>query len=435
MMDHGIVVIGGGFTGLAAAYELALRGKRPRLIEADSVLGGLAADDPIGGTRLERFYHHWFTSDTDALDLVRELGLGTRLISRPSNTGMYVGNRFWKLSSPLDLLRFSPLPLLDRIRLGWMTLHVRRITDWSRLEDVTAAEWLRGMSGPRAYAVVWEPLLRAKFGSYAERVSAVWMWNKLVLRGGSRDRRGREELHYLAGGFGALAEAMRTRIEELGGSCRCGMPATGLRIDGERLSGVETPDGILPCSAAIATVAPPLLAELVRPHDPIHADRMAGIPYLANICLTLELERSLSGTYWLNVNDPGFPFVAVIEHTNFAAPDAYGGSRIVYLSRYLDAAEPAWSEPDALIVAEACRHLGRMFPAFSPVWIRSARVHRARWAQPVVLPGHSRRLAALHGGPIGLHAVSMAHVYPEDRGTNYAIRNGRMAARIVLGGM
>jgi protoporphyrinogen oxidase len=126
-MSAQTVIIGGGFTGLSAAYELALRGGRPCLLEASPEFGGLASDEAVGGTRLERFYHHWFTSDSDALDLVRELGLESRLVAKPSKTGMYLGNRFWKLSSPLDLLFFSPLPLLDRLRLGWMTLRVRQI--------------------------------------------------------------------------------------------------------------------------------------------------------------------------------------------------------------------------------------------------------------------------------------------------------------------
>ena len=48
-----------------------------------------------------------------------------------------------------------------------------------------------------------------------------------------------------------------------------------------------------------------------------YVERLRRIRFLANVCIVLELDRSLSDTYWLNVNDPGFPFVGVIEHTNF----------------------------------------------------------------------------------------------------------------------
>ena len=60
---HDIVIIGAGFTGLAAAYELVRRGLKPTLIEAAPEAGGLAGTFSVCGGRLERFYHHWFTSD------------------------------------------------------------------------------------------------------------------------------------------------------------------------------------------------------------------------------------------------------------------------------------------------------------------------------------------------------------------------------------
>lgn len=98
---------------------------------------------------------------------------------------MRYANNFFKLSAPLDLLRFSPLPFLDRIRLGLPALRARRVKDWRVLENRTAANWIREVDGERVYRVIWEPLLRGKFGNVAQEVSAVWFWNKLKLRGGS----------------------------------------------------------------------------------------------------------------------------------------------------------------------------------------------------------------------------------------------------------
>ncbi len=59
--------------------------------------------------------------------------------------------------------------------------------------------------------------------------------------------------------------------------------------------------------------------------------------------MVLELRHSLSDTYWLNVNDPSFPYVGIIEHTNFESPESYGGSHIVYLSKYLPASDPLYT--------------------------------------------------------------------------------------------
>jgi len=190
-------IIGGGFCGLAAAYELGRRGMRATVLEQDTEVGGLAGSFDVGGERLEKFYHHWFTNDRHVMELIEDLGAADQVLLRPTRTGVYYANRFHKLSTPLDLLRFSALPFADRIRLGLLTLRARRVRDWRALEQRSASEWLRELGGERVYRVVWEPLLRGKFGDVADEVSAVWIWNKLKLRGGSRGKGGAEQLAYL----------------------------------------------------------------------------------------------------------------------------------------------------------------------------------------------------------------------------------------------
>ena len=157
--------------------------------------GGLAGSFPAGGARIEKFYHHWFTNDVHVMNLIAELGRSDQVLTRPTRTGTYYAHDFFKLSTYLNLLlRFSPLPFFDRLRLGLLALRARRVKDWYALKDRTAADWLREMGGERVYRVVWEPLLRGKFGDLAEEVAAVWFWNKLKLQGGSRGRSGRERL-------------------------------------------------------------------------------------------------------------------------------------------------------------------------------------------------------------------------------------------------
>jgi protoporphyrinogen oxidase len=428
-----VVVVGGGFCGLAAAYELSVAGRQVTVLECDAGVGGLAGSFEVGGERLERFYHHWFTSDRHIMQLIAELGAADHIVRRPSTTSTFVGNRFYRLASPLDLLRFTPLPFRDRLRLGLMTLRVRHIADWQDLEHRTAAEWLGTLGGERSYRTLWEPLLRAKFGEAAEEVAAVWMWNKLKLRGSSRDRSGREQLAYYRGGFAALADHLAAAIVERGGRVETSRPATGLAVAGGGLVGVRTTTGTIPAVAAILTPALPIIADLLEPHVPAsEVRRMRSIRYLANVCTVLELDRSLSDTYWLNVNDPGFPFVAVIEHTNFEPASTYAGRHVVYLSRYLPVSDPVWHLEEDDIVADALKHLGRMFPAFEPRWILDSHVWRARYAQPIVDRGYRCRLPGADTAIAGVHLATMAQIYPEDRGTNYAVREGRRRARQLL---
>ena len=132
-----MAVVGGGFTGLAAAYELTRRGVGATVLEADRSLGGLAGSFDVDGTRLEKFYHHWFTSDRHVMELVREVGEETDVVYRSTRTGMYYANSFYRLSSPLDVLKFAPLRLTDRIRLGMMLLRGRAVDDASALPSST----------------------------------------------------------------------------------------------------------------------------------------------------------------------------------------------------------------------------------------------------------------------------------------------------------
>ena len=427
-----VAVIGGGFCGLAAAYELGRRGVRATVLERDAEIGGLAGSFPVGGARLEKFYHHWFTNDVHVMELIAELGLSDQVLTRPTRTGAYYAHDFFKLSTPLDLLRFSPLPFPDRLRLGLLALRARRVRDQRALEDRAAADWLREMGGERVYRVVWEPLLRGKFGDLAEEVAAVWFWNKLKLRGGSRGRGGGERLAYYKGGFAALADRLAQAIRGQGGEIRTGVRVSGLQVDAGRAVGVAAPTETLAADAVIATPALPIVADLVAPHAPgEYVDSLRRIRYLANICVVLELDRSLSDLYWLNVNDPGFPFVGVIEHTNFEPASTYAGRRIVYLSRYLPESDALWRMADADVVAFTLEHLRRMFPELTDDRILAAHVWRAQYAQPVVERGYRRLIPATRTPVTNLFLATMAQIYPQDRGTNYAIRQGREVARDV----
>lgn len=428
-----VIVVGAGFTGLAAAWELARRGRRPILVEAEPEPGGLAAAFRAGETRLERFYHHWFTNDREVTQLVGELGLADRVTVGATRTGLYYASRLYRLSRPLDLLRFAPLPPLDRLRLGLMLLRARRIPDWRALDQVPAAAWLRRLGGERVFEIVWAPLLQGKFGRHADSVSAAWFWAKLKLRGGSRGRRGEERLAYFRGGFAALADALVEAIRAAGGEFRPATAVTGLlRAADGRLRGVATDRGTIEGSAVLLTPALPQIAAILGEQAPAaYRARLAGTDYLANVCVVLELTRSLSELYWMNVNDPGFPFVGVIEHTHLDQADPTGRRRVVYLSRYLPADEPAFGWSDEETVAFTLEHLRRMFPDFDPAWLQAAHVWRARYAQPLVTCGYAERVPG-HETPIpGAFIASMAQVYPEDRGTNYAIRDGRKAAALI----
>lgn len=420
-----VTIIGAGFSGLAAGLELAENGVRVTVLEQDKTVGGLASTFDMNGYQLEKFYHHWFTNDEYIMKMVDKLGLTDNVLLRPTRTGMYYANQFFRLSSPLDVLKFTPLNLIDRFRLGWLVFQVRKIKDWHQLESLTVKEWLTRLCGRNVYKIVWEPLLVGKFGIYADDVSAVWFWKKLVLRGSSRSKNGAEMLAYYRGGFAALADAIAQKITALGGEVKTGVKVTSLNTANGVVQSVNTTIGDIQTDAVIATPAFPIIADIIEPVVPAeYAARLRRINYLGNLCLILELDRSLSDTYWLNVNDTSFPFVGVIEHTNFEPPASYGGRHIVYLSKYLPTHDALYYSSADDVLSYSLPHLQRMFPNFNKDWIKGHHVWRADYAQPIAEKHYSSLVPGTETPLKNLYITTMAQIYPEDRGTNYAIREG-----------
>lgn len=433
--QYDCAIVGAGFTGLTAALDLARAGKKVVVLEADATPGGLAGNFEFrDGVTIEKFYHHWFNNDVYVPELVRELGMSDDIVLLPSRTGMYFNGRHWRLSTPMDLLRFKPLSFIDRIRLGLLVLQVRRIKDWKSIEHLSIREWLEPLCGKNVFRIVWEPLLTSKFSVFAEAVNAVWMWKKLVLRGGTRDSKGGEQLAYFKGGFGRLAQAMADEVVRRGGDVRYNTPVSGVRSEDGRIAALETAQGEVTAREFLFTPSFPIVASIMDKALPDAGGRkwlesLRRVAYLGNVCLVLELDRSLSDTYWINVNDPGFPFVGVIEHTNFDKPENYAGKHIVFLSRYLATQDPIWQYGDEQYLDFALDHLKRMFPDMRREWVNDYAVWRAEYAQPVTERNYSTYVPG-RGTPFANATIStMAQIYPEDRGTNYAIREGRDVAK------
>lgn len=432
MEKRSIHIVGAGFTGLSMGYYLSKAGWSVKIFEKDTEPGGLAGSFKVEGENLEKFYHHWFTNDRHIMDLIKDLNCEDRIVIRPTRTGMYYTGNFFRLSSPLDLLKFTPLNIISRIRLGFVVLAVRLVKDWRKLESVTARDWLTRICGKQGYKVVWEPLLKGKFGRYAEDVSAVWFWNKLKLRGGSRGEKGKENLAYYKGGFASLANSMASEIIRMGGQIQYGAevqsigPDASMLINGSMVSAAEK---------TVLTVPLPLASRILSAsagHD--FANTLNEVQYIGNVCLTLELKRSLSEIYWLNVNDPGFPFVGIIEHTNFEPSETYKGRHIVYLSKYLPTDEALYQMSEEAFFEYALPFIKKMFPDFERDWVINYHVWKEAYSQPLVTKHYSRIIPAYSTPVPGVYINTMAQIYPEDRGTNYAVREGKRMANAFING-
>jgi protoporphyrinogen oxidase len=425
-------IIGAGITGLTAAYRLAKAGWRATVFERYPDAGGLVATFEVGGERLECFYHHLFTSDTDYVELATELGLGDEIEWLPSRMGIYAAGRLWDFGTPASLLRFAPLPWLDKIRFALSTLYLRHRDNLAEFEGVTARDWVVRHAGRRCWEVVWSPLMRQKFADRAERVSMAWLWRKLFLRGRSRTRSGLgESLGYMRGSFGRLVDVLRERLTGLGVELRLACPVRRLRpIEGGVETGVR--GGVERFDVALFTASPQELRAVTRDVAGDGPDADVGPEATGALCVALELDRQVSPYYWLNVADAACPFGGVIEHTNYVPAERYGGRHVAYLSKYVLPDHPLWRARDDEVWETYRPWLGRVLPGFDESAILARHTFRAAYAQPIVPRFYSRLVPPFDTSLPRVHHACMAQIYPEDRGQNYAVRSGRAAAEKLL---
>ena len=431
-------IVGAGAAGLTAAYELGKRGHEVVVYERAHFMGGQASTFDVGGARLERGYHHLFTSDTDIIGLNAEIGLGHRMRWIDSSVGTLYDGRIYNFVTPMDLLRFKPLSLVDRIRLGVATLALQRIKDWRRLESVTAVEWLRRWAGESGFEGFWGPMLRGKFGeNYYQEVGMPWIWGKIATRFASREKGlARESLGYPIGSFGEFFDVLAEKIEGHGNAVYLSTPVTRI-VPGEGRPALEfeRPGGSRGSEefdAVIATTHSYMFIRLAPDLSGEYRERLESTKYLAAVLLILVLDRPLSHIYWLNVADRSMPFVGVIEHTNLIPAERYGGQHLVYLSNYLERSDRLYGLGHEELLSECVPHLRKVNPAFDPSWVVKSYHQRVNAAQPVIGTHYSEKMPS-HRTPLkGVYLANTTQVYPQDRGTNYSVRMGKMVAQMVM---
>ena len=431
-----IAIIGGGVAGLVAAYRLLQQGHTVQIFEAGPAVGGLVRTFEPGGDRLECFYHHLFTSDGAAIRLLDELDLLKTLTWRRSRVGIFYNDRLYPFTSTLDLMKFTPLlGIRDRIRFGLLALDLRRRRDASAFDEVTAMEWLRRNAGQRALDVVWEPLLRGKFGEMADKVSMAWLWNRVSVRFSSRGILSQTEvLGYQIGSFAVWIEALVKLISALG-EISTNEPVDRVVNTGARLR-LDTASGPShDFDAVIATTGKSAFMRIAPPLGDEYTERLKSIKYQDAVCLVLSLKESLSDFYWVNINDRSIPFVAVVEHTNLIERERYNGQHIVYISNYVsEGSDLAQMNADEVFSLYE-PHLKRINHAFDRSWVNNRWLFQAAEAQPVFTVGAASRIAD-HRTPIrGLYLANMAQIYPQDRGQNQSILLGEKIAAIVAADM
>jgi len=428
-----IDIIGAGISGFATAYFLNEYSDhvKIRVWEKCSQVGGLAGTFKIGHTQIEKFYHHVYRKDLALQDLIKKLGLGDDVVWKEAPLGAYFLNQSFRLSTASDILRFAPLNIIDRLRFMYLMLAARFVKNWGDIDNISAKNFIIKYAGENVYKVMWQPLLYGKFGCYAEKISAAWLWCKLIDRG-SRRLGSSEQLGYLRGGLGKVFNEIMDQLQSNGNEVHLNSPIQGFDVNNDNIiTKINTGRGTFKTDCVICCSQTPEFSLILPQRFSKYKQRLNAIEFLSNVCLVLVLNERLSEFYWNNIMIENYPFIGIIEHTNWTGVQELEGKHLVYLSAYTTNNDKRLS----MTSVELCKHympyIQKIFPRFNYSKIEQSYIWSAPYAQPIVKTGY-RKLRPPVETPIGnLFLCTMAQIYPQDRQISNGIDMAKKLSKIV----
>ncbi len=429
-----ILIIGGGFTGMVAAKELSMAGHHVTIAESGDALGGLASSFKVNGEALEKAYHHIFRTDSDILQLINDLGIKDLLEWRESSVAIYRDGRVWPFMTPLDLLRFKPCSLLGRVRLGIAALYIKHSKKWENFTQSSAMEWMGRFCGNSALKTVWRPLLKGKFADYADDISMAWLWARLHVRSNSREPGGnKERLGYMKGGFSKLVEVLDECLVEFGVEIKLSTRVSNiLEVESGKIQvniGAHTDE----FDQVLFTGANQTFEKLLskRAGDEEYRQSLQKIGYLGAMCLIFTTKQKLGDHYWVNINEDDAPFLVFIRHTKLIPPERYNGEEVYYIGAYCHQDKGLFEEDDEAVKNRWFEYLKLLYPDFNQATLTSEHLFRFRNAQHIVKRGYEDLILDHKTHIPEVFISNFTQIYPEDRGMNFAVREGKKIAHLM----
>ncbi len=391
-----ITVVGAGLTGLVAGYKLSQKGYWVTVVEKNNEIGGLMGGFRLENTSIEKTYHHIFKTDKYFIDLIKELGLAEKLHWYPEKTALYYENKMYPFLGPIDLLRFRPLDFISKIRLGLVKIWLEKDNNWEKYKTISAVEWMKKYCGDKGFKVIWEPLLKGKFHRFYDKVSMAWMWARIHTRANSDGFLG-----YMDGGFQQVADKLVEEIKKNGGQIR------------------------LNCEFNL----PKSLFDKRDFEKVIYTGPSKEINYLGAVTVVFTSKQSLSPYYWHNINDDKSPFLAFIQHTNLVNKKQYGNKNVYYMGTYLPLDHKYYKDNESVIKKDFFDYLKHIFPKFNKKMVDKVWVYKFSNAQHIV---DTKYKVPKLINKNNYYLANFARIFPEDRGINFAVREGnKIAERII----
>lgn len=429
-----VAIIGGGYTGLTAAFKLLQQGFRVTVYERAPLVGGLAAGFTIEGVPFERAYHHLFRTDTDIISLLKELEIPDTLQWYKSSIAIYYKEKLYPFMTPMDLITFSPVSVFDRVRTGLVYLFLQKVGDWKQFISESALEWMKKYCGTSSSDVIWEPLLTGKFHEYYKEVSMAWLWARIYTRGRSKaPGEVEEKLGYPTGGFERITQTLVEKIISMGGEIKTNIGIGKIdSISGRVVVDIEGKE--VTHDALIATTPSNVFATLIKESSHVSEEyitQLQSVNYLGAVLYIFSSEQSLSQYYWHNINDLKAPFLVFIEHTNLVATEMYHDKRVYYIGSYVPHDHEHMTMENKDVIKKWQAYLKKVFPEFDTSKIREEHFFKFKNAQHVVTRDYVSKIPDKKTPLPGVFLSNFTQIFPEDRGTNFAVRDGKAVAKMV----
>ena len=450
------IVVGGGISGLSAAYYLSKHGIAATLIEKQERLGGVICTDTVEGCVLESGPDSFIAIKPWALELIGELGLSGEVIGSNDHlrvTYLLRHGRLVPLPDGLMLMVPTKLgPMISTRLLGWPTkirmgLEMLRRPPRGPLPDRSVADFIRDHYGQESVDYLAEPLLAGVYGGDPEALSVTSVLPRFVeieAKYGSLSRgvlAGMRQAHGKPTGPNTL---FRTLKRGLGSLVEATVAATGASMTRIRAA-VETIEPIpggyrvradgewLEAEHVILAAQAYQAAAVVEGLDPELARDLEAIPYNSSTTVSLGYRKAgfphpLNGFGFLvPKRERGRMMACTWVGTKFShrVPDDY------VLLRCFLGGDASIRDSDDNIVAAVCQEIDHiMGVGVEPVFARVARWPRSMAQYSVGHEARVERIEARVARFAGLHLAGNGY---HGIGVPDCIRMGRDAARRIAG--
>src|SRR5215510_1984351 len=431
--DLRIGILGGGITGLTAAFYLLRAGCQVTVLEARPQLGGLATYFDFGPFFWDKFYHCILTSDRPLLQLIADLGLSDEVRWTETKVGFFTNGRLHSMTTSLDFLRFPAISLWEKFRLGLGILSVARINDGLALEQEPIGPWLTRKFGRGNYEKLWEPLLKCKLGSARGQASASFIWAtiKRLYSTREKDASKKERLGYVRGGYHTVFTRLAQQIEYLGGKVVTGAQVKRVAASDSGRVRVATANGAFDFDSVLATMPSSIFRQIVPELDEAYGSRLDGMQYMGMVCAVMLLKRKLTPYYCTNLTDD-LPFTGIIEMTNLISLEETRGRHLVYLPKYTSPGDPLFQASEEEVWKLFYPSLKRVVPDLKDEEIERRFIFRERLVQPVPVLNYSALVPAMQTSVPHLLLANTTQIVNSTLNNNEMVRIAGTAVDAVL---